>query len=201
MSRQAHNQFLKQTRNKYKNLHKVIKNNGAIRLIKRNNIELPTLLCRSINSQQISVKAAASIWGRLQTQASGKNLISHIRNSDVEDLRACGLSGSKTKAMQAVAQAKARGILNVRKLQSMDIDKRNESLTSIWGVGQWTANMLNIFYFGEKDVWPDKDVAVRKNFLALIGNNNNSIEASEAFAPYRSYLALHMWRHANARPD
>lgn len=200
MSKKAHQHILHHSKKSKQQLHAVIKDIGPIRIIKRNKTDLPTLLCRSIAGQQLSVKAASTIWGRLIDKTEGKDLIRYLRKADVEYIRACGLSAAKTRAMLAVAKAKSEGILNINKLQNMDMQTRNQTLTSIWGVGLWTANMLNIFYFGEKDVWPDKDVAVRKNFLTLIGESENSIIESEPFSPYRSYLALYMWRVANAKP-
>lgn len=91
--------------------------------------------------------------------------------------------------------------LESTKLLQLTSLERDQVLTNIWGVGQWTADMVNIFYFGEKDIWPDKDVAVRKNFLKLIGENKNSIKESSKFGPYRTYLALMMWKVANAKPS
>ncbi|MBT8141873.1 MAG: DNA-3-methyladenine glycosylase 2 family protein [Gammaproteobacteria bacterium] len=201
MSQKAHAHFLEQSRKHHKRLHKVFKTYGPMRLYKRKQIDLASLLCRSIAGQQLSVKAAATIWGRFADKTGSTPLMTYLDNAREQDLRSCGLSRAKTKAMFAVAEAHRSGILDEQKLRLMSHPQRSLQLTSIWGVGQWTANMLNIFYFGEKDIWPDKDVAVRNNFLKLIGDNKNSILESEKFAPYRTYLALYMWRVANARPD
>lgn len=200
MSKKAYQHILLHSKKTKPELHAVIKNIGPIRITPRKKADLPTLLCRSIAGQQLSVKAASTIWGRVLDQTQGKDLIRHIRKTAAEDLRVCGLSAAKSKAMKAVADAKAKGVLNERKLQQMSMIERNQNITSIWGVGDWTANMLNIFYFAEKDVWPDKDVVVRKKFLALTNENSNSIIESEIFSPYRSYLAMYMWRYADAKP-
>jgi len=200
MSQKAYTYFLKQTYKKNKKLHAVIKQYGPIRLLKRNKIGLPVLLCRSITGQQLSVKAAATIWGRLLDAAKDKPLMQYLDKAQAGHLRACGLSKAKTKAMFAVADAYKNKLLDVQTLNPMPHEKRSEPLPSIWGVGQWTADMQNIFYFGEKDIWPDKDVAVRKNFLKLISENKNSIQQAKQFSPYRSYMALYMWRVANAKP-
>ena len=200
MSKKAYEHILQHSKKKNPDLHKTIKSIGPIRIILRNKTDLPTLLCRSIAGQQLSVKAASTIWGRLQHQAEGKDVIRHIRQTQPDVIRTCGLSAAKTKAMFAVAEAKSQGLLNVNKLKKMDMAKRNQTITSIWGVGDWTANMLNIFYFGEKDIWPDKDVVVRKKFISLTKENSDSIQESEIFSPYRSYLAMYMWRYADAKP-
>ena len=201
MSQKAFLHMLDHTQSKHKKLHTVLKNFGPIRIIKRNKIELPTLLCRSISGQQLSVKAAGTIWGRLIDKTANKSLMNYLKTAKDEDLRICGLSRAKTKAMFSVHEAYKAKQLNPASMLPMQHEERAEVLTSIWGVGQWTADMVNIFYFGEKDIWPDKDVAVRKNFLKLIGENKDSIKESNKFAPYRSYLALMMWRIANAKPN
>ena len=201
MSQKAFTHILENTQSKHRRLHKVITDFGPIRLIRRKHIELPTLLCRSISGQQLSVKAAATIWGRLIDKTANKSLMTYLKTAKDEDLRVCGLSRAKTKAMFSVHEAYKAKQLNSSKLLPMQHEERSEILTSIWGVGQWTADMVNIFYFGEKDIWPDKDVAVRKNFLKLIGENKDSIKESNKFGPYRSYLALMMWRIANAKPN
>jgi len=201
MSQKAFIHLLNNSKTKHKNLHTVVKGFGPIRIIKRNKIELPTVLCRSISGQQLSVKAAAAIWDRLQNKVGTKSLMNYLKNATETDLRSCGLSRAKTKAMFAVYKSYKQKKLNPNLLIKLSAIERDEILTDIWGVGQWTADMVNIFYFGEKDIWPDKDVAVRKNFLKLIGEQKNSINESNKFGPYRSYLALMMWKAANAKPN
>ena len=201
MSQKAYSHLLDNTQSKHARLHTVLKDFGPIRIVKRNKIELPTLLCRSISGQQLSVKAAATIWGRLIDKTGNKSLMTYLKNAKDEDLRTCGLSRAKTKAMFAVYESYKQKNLESTKLLQLSSLERDEVLTDIWGVGQWTADMVNIFYFGEKDIWPDKDVAVRKNFLKLIGENKNSIKESSKFGPYRTYLALMMWKVANAKPS
>ncbi len=201
MSQKAYSHLLDNTQSKHKRLHSVLKDFGQIRIIKRNKIELPTLLCRSISGQQLSVKAAATIWGRLLVKTGNKSLMTYLKSAKDEDLRTCGLSRAKTKAMFAVYESYKQKNLESTKLLQLSSLERDEVLTDIWGVGQWTADMVNIFYFGEKDIWPDKDVAVRKNFLRLIGENKDSIKESNKFGPYRTYLALMMWKVANAKPS
>lgn len=201
MSQKAYSHLLDNTQSKHARLHTVLKDFGPIRIVKRNKIELPTLLCRSISGQQLSVKAAATIWGRLIDKTGNKSLMTYLKNAKDEDLRTCGLSRAKTKAMFAVYESYKQKNLESTKLLQLSSLERDQVLTDIWGVGQWTADMVNIFYFGEKDIWPDKDVAVRKNFLKLIGENKNSIKESSKFGPYRSYLALMMWKVANAKPS
>ena len=115
-------------------------------------------------------------------------------------LRACGLSEAKARAMREIAQAAKAGQLDRETLKKLDSAQRAKHLTQIWGVGQWTADMASIFYFGDKDVWPDGDVTARKTLARLTSARRKTVRTAENFAPYRSYLAIHMWRYANANP-
>ncbi|MEM8810884.1 MAG: DNA-3-methyladenine glycosylase 2 family protein, partial [Cyanobacteria bacterium P01_G01_bin.38] len=78
---------------------------------------------------------------------------------------------------------------------------RAQRLTAIWGVGQWTADMMSIFYFGDPDIWPDGDVTARTNLIQLTSARRKTTLTAARFAPHRSYLALYMWRHSDAAPD
>lgn len=125
-----------------------------------------------------------------------EDLVEYLSGRCTDSLRACGLSGAKTKAMQAIASAD----LDADELESLSHDERSKRLTAIWGVGRWTADMMGIFYFGDRDIWPDGDVTARKTLEALTSKRRKTQRTAERFAPYRSYLALHMYRHADAAP-
>jgi DNA-3-methyladenine glycosylase II len=71
----------------------------------------------------------------------------------------------------------------------------------IWGVGQWTADMLGIFYFGERDIWPDTDLAVWKTLQRLTSRRRKTTLTAAKFSPQRSLLAKYMWRIADASPN
>lgn len=158
-------------------------------------------LCRAVAGQQLSVKAAATIWRRVMTGAGDTTLIDYVAVAPPESLRACGLSAAKTKAMKAIAQATLNGQLNVDELSEMDHGDRSQRLTAVWGVGQWTADMMGIFYFGDPDIWPDGDVTARKTLEKLTSSRRKTTRTANRFAPYRSYLALYMWRHVDASPN
>ncbi len=140
---------------------------GPIRLQKRNDQPLVDVLFRAIAGQQLSTKAAASIWSRLTENAADESLIEFIANSDPDQIRSCGLSNAKVKSMKAIVAAHSDGRLEQQTLSRLDHVERSERLTTIWGVGQWTADMMGIFYFGDRDVWPDTDLAVWKTLERL----------------------------------
>lgn len=161
----------------------------------------PLYLARAVAGQQLSVKAARSIWARVEASNEGRPFHEAFREDRAEALRSCGLSNAKVKTLLAIGQAASDGWLDGQALRALDANRRAEELTRLWGVGQWTADMANMFWFGEEDIWPDGDVAARKALERLTSPRRKTVRTAERFAPYRSYLALYMWRHVDAPPE
>lgn len=158
---------------------------------------LQNALCRAVAGQQLSVKAATSIWKRVVNSAADQPLATYFSTVSSDRLRSCGLSAAKAKAMRAIALAAKSNQLNETMLSELDHDDRTRCLTEIWGVGQWTADMMGIFYFGDPDIWPDGDTTARKNLERLTNRRRKTVRTAARFAPYRSYLALYMWHQAD----
>ena len=131
----------------------------------------------------------------------GEALMEYFARVEPDVLRGCGLSEAKVKAVGAIAQAALAGQLDATELSQLKATERTARLTALWGVGQWTADMMNIFYFGEPDIWPDGDVAARKTLEKLTSKRRKTTCTAAQFSPYRSYLALYMWRYVDAVPD
>jgi len=174
---------------------------GPLEFPRRDSQSFPHYLCRAISGQQISVKAAQSIWNRVEASAGDAPLLEHFVAENTDILRACGLSGAKTKTIITIADTHRNVGLDTDELRALSIAERTARLTAIWGVGQWTADMMNMFYFGEADIWPDGDVAARKTLERLTSKRRKTVRSAERFKPYRSWLALYMWAHADAPPD
>lgn len=158
-------------------------------------------LARSVAGQQLSVKAAGTIWSRVEAVAGETPLMDILREQNIETLRACGLSGAKTAAVCAIGAEARAGGLDRDELRYLSSAGRARHLTRIKGVGPWTADMVNIFYFGEEDIWPDGDIAARNTLRNLTSARRKTIRTAQRFAPHRSRLALYMWRWVDARPD
>lgn len=182
-----------------------IEKNGPIELPPRPIIPFAERLCKAVNGQMISVRAAEAIWRRVvakaEAEAPGKPLIDYVAQVDPAVLKSCGLSRAKVKTLGVIATVAQSGRLDAEYLGRLSPEERSAILTDIWGIGQWTADMMSIFYFGEADIWPDGDLAVRKTLTLLTSPRRKTVLTAEHFAPYRSYLALHMWRYVNAKPD
>lgn len=168
---------------------------GRIEITRSQHASIADQLFTEVVNQQLSIRAADSVWGRVRQAAA--SLGGDVRQLFVEghdaQLRACGVSRQKAKALRAVYQAEQAGILIDAELAALSHEERAARLTTIWGIGRWTADMLGIFYFLDPDIWPAGDVAVVGTLRRLTGADDTHVVANE-FAPHRSTLARYLWR-------
>lgn len=159
-------------------------------------------LCHSITYQQLSGKAASTIYGRF-TQAfgrAGKPVARRVLDADADALRACGLSRPKLSYIQGLASAQQkRKLPTFDQLQHMDDEDIIMTLTEHKGVGVWTVQMLLIFWLGRPDVLPDLDLGVQKGLQNLHGLPSlpkpaELRAAGESWRPYRSLASWYLWR-------
>ncbi len=157
---------------------------------------LGAFLARAIIGQQLSVKAARRIWGRVEAtaQAHGGDLLAFLTEEQAPILKTCGVSGSKVQALLALNAAEAQGDLCPARLRALTPEARTAHLCRIRGIGPWTGDRAAIFYVQEPDIWPDRDAAAGNAFRRLLHEGQPVAEAAARFAPYRSFLALHLWR-------
>lgn len=166
---------------------------------------LARYLARVVVGQQLSTRAAGTIWGRVEAlgKAEQQSIPALALNLPDATLLACGLSAGKLKTLKALAEADAAGMLKRQRLARLDPAARAVELTALRGIGPWTADMLALFYFRDPDIWPLGDLAVRKTLERFLGDQSRYDLSSAAalFAPHRSVLALYMWRIADNPPD
>lgn len=197
-----HTRFLDIARELSHRLHDALAEVGPLPPLEpQREMVLADALCRSVAGQQLSVRAASTIWRRVLERAEGRPLQLFLKDVQPEVLRACGLSGAKSQSMRAIAEAHYAGQLDALELGAVDREERSRVLTSLRGVGPWTADMVSIFHFAEPDVWPDGDVTARKSLERLTSRRRKTTRTAARFAPDRSLLARYMWRHADASPD
>lgn len=156
-------------------------------------------LVESVISQQLAVRAADTIHGRLVALAGGKISPAKIAKIAESDLRAAGLSGAKTKTIKGLSQAALSGEIPIDKLHLHDDEIVDEKLNSLWGIGPWTVDMFMIFQLGRVDIWPTGDLGVRRGWERIhrlkeeIAPKNLHIKG-EKFRPHRSIVAWYCWR-------
>ena len=198
-SRTAHRILLARAASVSKPLASAIREVGPVTFRRRESKGLAHFLSRAIVGQQLSAGAARSIWNRITVTARGHGLsIPQCAEEFGGALRSCGISASKLKSLKNISRAEKEGRLSDDVLLSVGPDERLRRLMAIWGIGPWTCDMVLIFYYQLPDVWPEGDVAVQRTFSGLIGRRAPTRTALR-FSPYRSYLALTMWRIVDGR--
>ena len=163
-------------------------------------------LAESIAYQQLSGKAAATIFGRVRALYPKRKWLDPklvLATSD-ETLRACGLSRSKTVALKDLATKTLDGTVpSGRVLARMSDEEIIERLTAVRGIGRWTVEMLLLFQLGRLDVWPVADYGVQKGFAKTFGRRRlptpkQFLKIGEKWRPYRSVAAWYFWRALDA---
>lgn len=154
-------------------------------------------LARAIVYQQLAGAAAATIHGRFVKVLEGRVTPAAVLRAPEEDLRAAGLSKAKLAAVRDLA-AKARG-LGLDDLPWLDDEEVQRRLTSVRGIGPWTAHMFLMFALRRPDVWPVGDLGVRTGFARIHGlgeapRERELIPLGEAYRPWRSAAAWYCWR-------
>jgi DNA-3-methyladenine glycosylase II len=164
-------------------------------------------LARSIISQQISTKAAASIRARLEQSLAPRGLVPHaILASSVEGLRAAGLSAAKTASLRDLAERVHTGTLPLKRLHKMSDEEVIEQLVPVRGIGRWTAQMFLIFSLGRLDVLPVADLGLRVGVQKQYGlseppGKTDLEELAKPWEPYRSIATWYFWRSLAAVPS
>jgi DNA-3-methyladenine glycosylase II len=165
-------------------------------------------LARSIVGQQISVKAAQSVWERFVAAvgASSKRLQpSAVLALDMPALRAAGLSARKAEYLGDLARHFEGGQVHVRQWQSMDDEAIIDELVAIRGIGRWTAEMFLIFHLMRPNVLPLDDLGLLKGisvnyFSGEPVSRAEARELGEGWAPYRSVATWYLWRSLDPLP-
>jgi DNA-3-methyladenine glycosylase II len=165
-------------------------------------------LAESIAYQQLSGKAAATIWGRVRALYPRKKYLDPklVLATPDEKFRAAGLSRSKVAALKDLAVKTIDGTVpSARSLAKMTDEEIIERLITVRGIGRWTVEMLLLFDLGRRDVWPVHDYGVRKGFAKTFGRRKlptpkQLMKLGEKWRPYRSAAAWYFWR-ALDKPD
>lgn len=159
-------------------------------------------LARSIVYQQLSGKAAGTIFGRVKALYAPKRFPSpaDVLAADEDVLRGAGLSWNKIRAFRDLAAKVEDGTVpTMRRVQAMPDDEIIARLTEVRGIGVWTVEMLLIFRLGRPDVLPIGDLGIRKGFMLAYGHDEmptpgELLEFGERWRPWRSVASWYMWR-------
>ena len=161
-------------------------------------------LARSIVGQQISVKAAQSVWDRFALLPR-KMTPANVLKLKVDDMRAAGLSARKVEYLVDLSLHFDGGLLSTQKWVSMSDDAIIDELVAIRGIGRWTAEMFLIFYLLRPNVLPLDDVGLingisRNYFSGEAVSRSEAREVAAAWAPYCSVATWYIWRSLDPLP-
>jgi DNA-3-methyladenine glycosylase II len=161
-------------------------------------------LARSIVGQQISVKAAQSVWDKLSGRLVAVTPPSVCR-ARLSTLRACGLSGQKASYLKDLARKLLDGTLDAARWTALEDEILIAELTQVKGIGRWTAEMFLMFYLARPDVLPLADLGLQRA-MRLNYNRGRPLTPARmrkigaAWAPWRSVATWYLWRSLDPVP-
>ncbi|TXI70613.1 MAG: DNA-3-methyladenine glycosylase 2 family protein [Limnohabitans sp.] len=161
-------------------------------------------LARSIVGQQISVKAAQSVWDKF-SKLSRKLTPAGVLKLKVDDMRAAGLSARKVEYLVDLALHFDSGTVHVKQWQGMDDEAIIAELVAIRGIGRWTAEMFLIFHLMRPNVLPLDDVGLingisRNYFSGEPVSRSDAREVAQAWSPYCTVATWYIWRSLDPVP-
>ena len=198
MNKKAHNHLLKVGNDHCPALSQIVSNNGIIEINVDKTIDVFECLAQTVVEQQVSYKAAKSIWKKVKASADrkGYDLIDYFDEKNKSSLRGDGLSQNKIKSIMGAKKAINDGLISLKKLEQLSYDDYKKLIKSLWGFGDWSAEMIAIFYLGRTNVWSDGDLMLSKGINEIcLDTETSPQQLIDMVDPFQSYLALHIWRH------
>jgi DNA-3-methyladenine glycosylase II len=158
-------------------------------------------LLRTIVGQQVSVAAANSMWGKLETLLGEEVAAEALLAQEFDALRACGLSRQKQGYARSLCELVTSGELDLHNLPQDD-EEAIALLTRIKGIGRWSAEIYLLFAEGRPDIWPAGDLAVQAGLGRIMGmeerpSEKQVREMAEPWRPHRGSIALLTWHCYN----
>ena len=156
-------------------------------------------LCRTIIGQQISTKAADSIWLKFEKKCKRKILPINVLKLSSSSLKSAGLSRQKVSYLKNIAKSFKNKSFNIRNLKKMDDEQAISYITQLKGLGIWSAQMFLMFNLNRPDIFPTKDIglvrAISKNYKTSYPPSERFLnKISKLHLGYRSVFTWYMWR-------
>ncbi len=173
-------------------------------LIKKSN-EYFSDLCQTIIGQQLSVKAARTIFGRFKEQFS-RGIITpqKVHEIPIEKMRECGLSKSKAMFIKDLSTKVLSEEIVLEELEKLEDDIVRSALKKVKGIGDWTVEMFMMFSLGKEDVFSHSDLGLRKAIKKLYNlkemPDKRMLEhITKKWSPYRTYASLVLWKELDSK--
>lgn len=170
----------------------------SFRMRRATRARLFATLCESVVSQQLSVKAADTIWRHLAEACGGEVTPESVRATSLSTFRNAGLSAAKGKTLKEIARAVREG-LDLPALKKKTPEEATAALTAVWGVGPWTAEMFLMFGLGHPDMFSARDLGLVRAMERLYDLPKNP-PASELeriaarWSPHRTLACRILWK-------
>jgi DNA-3-methyladenine glycosylase II len=162
-----------------------------------------TNLLEAITNQQLSGKAASTIFGRVKDLCKGGFSPEAILNLSEAKLRGAGLSYAKIKYIKDLADKIKSGDLKVGSFDKLTDDEVKRELIAIRGIGPWTADMFLMFSLSRPDIFPVEDLGIKNGFEKVVGKKFDKVKsakfAEKYWAPYRTVASWYLWRSLENR--
>ena len=173
---------------KFDAMHQYLQNSNPVE-IKISSLAFVRYLISVVVSQQLSTKAAKTIWSRVE-QVLNQPLNLHTLE---EDLRSAGLSRPKAGYVLGLLANKKLNTINKDTLMSMPPEDFENLLISNKGIGPWSVHMARMFYLGDSDILPINDLGIKHAHQKFFNGHEMEECFYEVFSPWRTYLSLIMW--------
>ena len=178
-------------RHKHRNLHKFLQNSEIISIDARvdTSLSLKYFLIKTVIGQQVSVKAAQSIWLKV------KNVLDKTQQPiTIEMLKEQGLSKPKAAYIFGIINNKFIEEATIAKLKKLSLEDLSHFFLQLKGVGPWTLGVVRMFFIQDTDVFLEGDLGINK---ALINFFNTQDYCGHHYSPYKTYLCLYLWKSLN----
>lgn len=192
--------FLLNKTKKYKFLNKIIKDNGIMKLAKPDKKFLLYIFWVII-SQQISNKAAEKIWSKVLKliQKKGDNLQNLLSDpNNFKKLNQLGVSNKKLEYIFGIVTKMTIEDKNEDYYLNLRTKDFRKEFQYFKGIGKWSCNMIEIFYFNRLDIWPEEDLIINQMSQNVQTNESKKIDFTQEFKPFQSILALHFWKFSDS---
>ena len=188
--------FLIENSRKFPFIKNEIRNNGVLKITKQN-IDLFSFMVKTIIAQQISNEVAEILWEKLCSQFE-KNSISIKSFKNVSYLKKIliktKISKAKINYISDIYIAILKKEIDDHVLLKKTEDEINSLLLGYKGIGQWTCNMILIFYYKKLNIFPENDLVIKKTLKKLNLLEKKKISFQENYSPYLSIFSLHLWK-------
>ena len=181
---------------KDKYLRPLVKKHGPCKIRPSKKKDYFLDLVDAIVSQQLSGKAAATIFGRVK-EGLGKVIPSKILSTPDAKFRGWGLSRQKTSYLKDLAKKVKEGDLKIEKLDKLPDEEVMEELIAVKGIGLWTAEMFLMFSLARPDIFPVDDLGIQKGITRLLGMRISSQKIgkfAECWKPYQTVASWYVWK-------